>query len=92
VLIYLAVAAGVFFFFTLARVFRKTLGTAQRPQFVMEKPPLPKGLSETVLQIEKWKSQGRISREDYERLMFLCQEDAEKAATKETSRDHRTTV
>jgi hypothetical protein len=77
VLLYAAVIACALFFYMLAKTFRRTLGTAANPAFVMEKPPLPKGLSETVVQIERWKAQGRVSREEYERLMHLCREDAE---------------
>ena len=64
-------------FFILARVFRKTLGSVDRPSFVLEQPPLPKDLAAVVLRLEKWKAEGRLSREDHERLMQLCREDAE---------------
>lgn len=85
-LIYVAVIAGVFFFVMLAKTFRRTLGTAAHPAFVMEKPSLPKGIAETVVQIDRWRAEGRLSREDYEKLMHLCREDAEKQTRKDTVR------
>lgn len=71
-------------FFAMALVFRRTLKAVEKPQYVLEKPPLPKDLAAMVLRLDKWKSEGRISREDYERLMHLCQEDAGGKETKAT--------
>lgn len=73
----LALLGVAVFFLCLALVFRRTLGTLEKPRVVMEKPPLPKGLADVVLRLEKWRAEGRISREDYERFMHLCREDAE---------------
>lgn len=81
-LIYVAVIAGVIFFVALARTFRRTLGTAANPAFVIEKPPLPKGIAETVVQLERWRAEGRLGREDYEKLMHLCREDADAFSAK----------
>jgi hypothetical protein len=72
-----AIIGVILFFLILAVVFRRTLGTVEKPRPVLEAPPMPKDLSAAVLRIEKWKSEGRISREDYERLMEMCREDAQ---------------
>ncbi len=76
----IALVGAACFFLILALVFRRTLGAAAKPQWVMEKPPLPKDLAALVLRLDKWKAEGRISREEYERFMELCREDADPAA------------
>jgi hypothetical protein len=63
-------------FVALAVAFRRTLAQVERPVAVLEKPPLPKGLSELVVRLEKWRAEGRITREEYERFMHLCHEDS----------------
>jgi hypothetical protein len=63
-------------FAAMAFFFRRALKSMENPQFVLEKPPLPKDLAAAVIRIDKWKAEGRITQEDYERLMYLCEEDA----------------
>jgi hypothetical protein len=77
----LAVVIGAALLFAaMAVFFRRSLKSLETPRFVLEKPPLPKDLAAAVTRIEKWKTEGRITREDYERLMYLCREDADAAA------------
>lgn len=71
-------AGAVLFFVILAWFFRKTLKSMENPKFVLEGPILPRDLAALVVRLDKWKEEGRISREDYERFMHLCREDAER--------------
>jgi hypothetical protein len=73
-IVFLLIAAVLFLL--LARVFRRTLASLDKPTFVMEKPPMPKDLAAAMARIDKWRAEGRISREDHERLTQLCREDA----------------
>jgi hypothetical protein len=61
----------------MGRVFRKSMNTIENPQFVIEKPPMPKDVAATARTLDRWRGQGRISREDHERLLELCRQDAE---------------
>ncbi len=73
----LILLAAAYCLFLLARVFRKTLKTVENPEFVMEKPPMPKDTAAALRTADRWRSHGRISREEHERLLRLCLEDAE---------------
>lgn len=77
-----AVVIAAVLFAVLAVFFRRTLKKAEHPTWVLEKPPLPKDLASLVIRLDKWRSEGRLTLEDYERLMYLCQEDAAKLEPK----------
>jgi hypothetical protein len=65
-------------FFLLALAFRRVQKSARAD----ERPGLlPEDLSSAVLRIDKWRAEGRITPEDYERLMRLCQEDAKRPSS-----------
>jgi hypothetical protein len=74
-ILFFLIALAVFFL-ALAVVFRRTLKPAESPEFVLEGPPMPREVAAAARRLELWRGQGRISREDYERLMHLCREDA----------------
>ena len=61
-----------------ARLVRKGLTAAENPVFVYEKPALPKALQGTADRLDLWKEEGRLSREEHEKLMSLVREDAAK--------------
>ncbi|HRY30468.1 MAG TPA: hypothetical protein P5079_10590 [Elusimicrobiota bacterium] len=73
-------------FFCLAVIFRRTIGGSEPPRPSRGEPALHSDLAEAIVRFDKWRSEGRISREDYERFMKLCQEDA---AVKEKSEGFR---
>ena len=70
----------VYLLYRMAKVFRQTMTAVENPRFVLEKPPMPKDLAAAASRLEKWREEGRLSREDFERLMHLVREDAEKPA------------
>lgn len=72
-------AAGLFLW-VLARLFRPALSAADAPVFVLERPALPRDLAPVATRVERWRAEGRLSREDCERLMALVREDAEAAS------------
>jgi hypothetical protein len=49
---------------------------ADRPAFVFEKAPLSKDLAALLPRVEKWRAEHRLSREEYEHLLRLVQEDS----------------
>lgn len=64
------------FLVLLAVLFRRTLKAMESPRYVIEKPPMPKEVAAALARIERWREEGRISREEYEKLLHLCEEDA----------------
>jgi hypothetical protein len=59
-----------------AKFVRKGLTQAETLTFVYEKPALSKPLQAVADRLDKWKEEGRVSREDHERLMALVREDS----------------
>ncbi|MBI4396224.1 MAG: hypothetical protein HY548_03945 [Elusimicrobia bacterium] len=71
----------VILFFTFFRMMRKMRKSAEAPRWVGETPLLPKDLAVVVMWIGQWRAQGRITEPEYERLMNLCREDADRQGT-----------
>ncbi len=68
---------GIFLFLVLLAVlFRRTLRAMESPRYVIEKPPMPKEVSAALARIERWRDEGRLTREEYEKLNQLCEEDS----------------
>lgn len=59
-----------------AKFVRKGLTAAEHPVFVYEKPQLPKPLQMTADRLDLWRQDGRLSREEHEKLMSFVREDA----------------
>jgi hypothetical protein len=67
-----------------ARIVRKGLTQAENPVFVYEKPELSRALQHVADRVDRWREEGRLSREEHEKLTFLIQEDgAAERAVKE---------
>lgn len=61
-----------------AKIVRTGLDKAERPEFVFEKPQLPKALQTVADRLDKWKEEGRLTAEQHENLMYMLREDAAK--------------
>lgn len=72
----LAVAALAAVCLALAFLSRRLRQNPPNPQTFLGAPSLPEDLTAAVLRFEKWKKEGRLSKEDYDRLMELCRQDA----------------
>ncbi len=77
-MIWVGVAGGVLLALLLARLFSAASGEADRPTYVMEKPSLPKHLAPVAEALDRWRAEGRLTREEHERGTALLREDAAK--------------
>lgn len=77
-MIWAGFAGGIVLVVCLARLFGAASSEADRPTFVNEKPPLPRKLAPVAEAIDRWREEGRLSREDHERISALVREDAAK--------------
>lgn len=75
-MIWFGLAGGILLIVLLARLFGRAAGAADRPAFVMEKPPLPGKLSSVADVVDRWREEGRLTREEHEHLSALLREDA----------------
>ena len=73
-----ALGGGIFLIFFLARVFSGASREADHPTYVNEKPALPKKLVPVAEALDRWRAEGRLTREEYERGTALLREDAAK--------------
>ena len=74
-MIWFGVALGTVGLAFLARLFFSGVRAADRPSFVMDVPPGPLSRDPVVGQIKRWRHEGRLTREEEERLMTLLRED-----------------
>jgi hypothetical protein len=65
-----------------AKLIRRGLPQAEKPEFVYEKPELPKALQSVADRLEAWRQDGRLSAEEHEKLMHFVWEDAAAKAGK----------
>ncbi len=79
-MIWLGLAGGLFLVVLLARLFGAAAREADRPTFVIEKPPLPRALAPVAEALDRWRAEGRLTREEYEHGTALLREDAAKGA------------
>ncbi len=79
-MIWAGLIGGVVLLWLMARLFRPAVRAAEAPVFVLEKPPLPRDLAPVASRLERWREEGRLPREDYERLAALVREDAASGA------------
>jgi hypothetical protein len=77
-MIWVGLAGGVFLIVLLARLFGAASREADRPTFVIEKPPLPRKLAPVAEALDRWREEGRLTREEYEHGTALLREDAAK--------------
>lgn len=75
-MIWVGLAGCVLFIIFLARLFGTASREADSPRFVMEKPPLPRKLVPVAEALDRWRAEGRLTREEYERGTALVREDA----------------
>lgn len=61
-----------------AKMVRTGLDKAAHPEFVFEKPQLPKALQTVADRLDIWKDEGRLTAEQHENLMYMVREDASK--------------
>jgi hypothetical protein len=73
-------AAGLLFI-GLTFLFRRTINRKSGSPSEME-PILPHDLSATILRLSRWRQEGRLTQEEHDRLLALCQEDAQKEGLK----------
>jgi hypothetical protein len=69
-------ALGVVLFVLLARLFSGAFRAADHPTFVTEKPAWPRKLAPVAEALDRWKEEGRLTREEHERMMGLVREDS----------------
>lgn len=77
-MIWVGLAGGIFLVLLLARLFSAASREADRPRFVIEKPPLPRKLAPVAEALDRWRAEGRLTREEYEHGTALLREDAAK--------------
>jgi hypothetical protein len=77
-MIWVGLGGGILFVLFLARLFSSASRQADRPTFVIEKPSLPKKLAPVAEALDRWRAEGRLTREEYERGTALLREDATK--------------
>jgi hypothetical protein len=77
-MIWVGFVGGVVLVVFLARLFGTASRDADRPTFVVDSVPLPRRLAPVAAALDRWKEEGRLSREEHERLSALMWEDAAK--------------
>ena len=81
-MIWAGLVGGAVLLWWMARLFRPAVRAADAPPvFVLEKPPLPRDLAPVAARLERWREEGRLSREEFERLAGLIREDAAAGGT-----------
>ncbi len=58
-----------------ARIIRTGMRQAENPVFVYEEPVLSRPLQAVSDRLDRWRGEGRLSREEHEKLKFLVAED-----------------
>lgn len=77
-MIWIGLGGGILLVLLLARLFSAASRQADRPTFVIEKPSLPKKLAPVAEALDRWRAEGRLTREEHERGTSLLREDAAK--------------
>ncbi|MBL8023692.1 MAG: hypothetical protein JNK54_05350 [Elusimicrobia bacterium] len=75
-MIWVGVALGLLFFVFLARLFSGAFRAADHPTFVMEKPAWPRKLAPVAEALDRWREEGRLTREEHERMMSFLREES----------------
>jgi len=77
-MIWVGLAGGILLVVLLARMFSAASRDADHPTFVIEKPALPKKWAPVAEALDRWREEGRLTREEHEHLTSLLREDAGK--------------
>jgi len=59
----------------IAILLKHHVAESQSPKEVYEKPKRAPDIPIVMERIQRWRSEGKISREEYEHLLYLCQEE-----------------
>ena len=77
-MLYFVLAGVIFLLAVMGWFFFRGVSKTEHPVFVMEEPALPRSLAPVKLWVDRCRADGRLDREEHEKIVGLIREEAER--------------